>query len=136
LATDLKVFKAKGIRRSWLAEVQGLGKLACIHKEWLQAGHYKEQILSGEKADPRSKKRQEFIEAIREAGIVVLTNDNVVKGPKGLVFERADYLSIWRVTNFLVHEDGLIELDRSVPLVALRMAGDQADSQSALSSDR
>src|SRR5262249_6290273 len=120
VTTSLKVFKARGIRGSWLADVRGLGRLACIHKEWLKAGHYKEQRLSGEGSSPHSKKRQELNKAIRDTGMDVLTKDDIVKGASAdWVFGRAAYLSIWRIDNFVVHEDGLIELDLIQPCVGV-----------------
>jgi hypothetical protein len=102
--------KAVGQRGSWYAEVLG-ELLPCAHDYWLKRGHY---IDPGVK--PGEKKWDDYISAIREGGVIVLTHSQ--RDENG-TFTRKGYNATFSVANVAVTENGL-EFDLVNRLVDLQ----------------
>jgi hypothetical protein len=86
--------KAVGHRGSWFAEVDG-ELLPCVHKHWWRGRSYHDP-----NARPGDVKWNELIEAIRDKGRVVLTDDRV--SDDETAFERSGYIAVYEVANLQV----------------------------------
>jgi len=91
--------KAIGRRGSWFAEVAG-EKLPCIHRHWLKVFDYHDPFDRRHEA-AKQRKIAEYVDAIRSAGRVILTDDDAIYDPDGKVsgFSRTSYIAIYGVDN-------------------------------------
>ncbi len=96
--------KAKGRRGSWFATVDG-ESIPCVHKHyWRHPNQYYDdgKWLGG-------KHQDEFIQALKDVGKVVLTDDQVEHcgGDRGVKFHRSGYIAVYEISN--VHfADGVL----------------------------
>ena len=93
--------KPIGVRGSWFASWRG-EKLPCAHKRWFKNGHYSDPLVTD---DP---KWGPFIQAIRDGGVVILTDDEL--DPSGIPIRRTGYIATYRVENVSV-ADATLEFD-------------------------
>ncbi|MET4687441.1 hypothetical protein [Sinorhizobium fredii] len=89
--------KARGSRGSWFATVDG-NELPCVHKHWLKWPHYHDPFKPVENG-PSLTKIQEYVQAIEQEKLVILTDDTVHRDQEGAVsgFTRENYVAIFAV---------------------------------------
>ena len=89
-----------GERGTWFADYDG-ERLPCVHDYWWERGRYTDKLLRA------TYKSEQFVQAIREKGRVILTRDkpNSIENP--IPFTRTGYVSLWEVDEIEFDDAGL-----------------------------
>lgn len=87
--------KAIGQRGSWFAKVDGIS-IPCAHKYWLNGLHYHDPFTAHTAGQD---KIDELVQAIKEVGKVVMTDDKPERNSVGEVvgFVRLGYIALYAV---------------------------------------
>jgi hypothetical protein len=104
---ELKKKQATGHRGSWFAKVDS-EPLPCVHKYWLTRMEYHDPFRRHDGRE--NAKINELVEAVKECGKVILTDDEVSFDAFGNVigFKRTRYIGVFRVSDVRYDEvDGL-----------------------------
>lgn len=94
--------KAKGIRGSWFATVDG-ERLPCVHDHWWKGTSYDDPGIKP------SSKASELVDAIREKKRVILTKDKAIPSDndEAMGFDRKGYIAIFSVDLIEFDDAGL-----------------------------